>query len=306
MSGKLNFYKSKLDGYKKFYQIVSTIKRIALSKYQFGIARVNTRDYTLRYSKKAFDPVFGGKEEEELCGNSTTFIPVGTNRGNCGPLNSANYRYLGAIIDQTGGKGVSIVNIGKKGLDAIPKLMPEHYQHSLINPDKQAKSFVWANFVSENAATVESDRTQIIFNRFVSAGSQVHAVYNIPSFEKFTASLLEASENEPAENSNYRMANALLDLEENDVRDFYEFHKSLVILNAVSENELSEHAARIIAVEGQLTNIAQLRDSTQMLFNKTRQGAITTALIEILSAMTAMADSQAGSGITKDEFWLTA
>ena len=56
-------------------------------------------------------------------------------------------------------------------------------------------------------------------------------------------------------------------------------------------------------MEGQLTNIGQLRDATQMLYNKTRQAAITTALIEILSAMTAMADAQKGSGITKEKFW---
>ena len=165
MSGKLNFYKSKLDGYKKFYQIVSTIKRIALSKYQFGIARVNTRDYTLRYSKKSFDPIFGGRDEDTLCTEfPTTYVPIGTNRGNCGPLNSSNYRYINAIIDQTAGKGVSIYNIGKKGLDAIPKLMPEHYKLSLINPDKQAKSFVWANFVSEHVSSVEdSERIQVCY-----------------------------------------------------------------------------------------------------------------------------------------------
>eukprot|EP00755_Sulcionema_specki_P028345 Sspe_Gene.1839::Locus_613_Transcript_1_1_Confidence_1.000_Length_1055::g.1839::m.1839 len=114
---------------------------------------------------------------------------------------------------------------------------------------------------------------------------------------------------EPTEAStlnNYRFANALLDKDETDVKDFYEFHRSLALLNAAAENELSEHAARIIAVEGQLTNIAQLRDAAMMIFNKTRQGAITTALIEILSAMTAMGDAAKGSGIKKTRFWETA
>ena len=82
----------------------------------------------------------------------------------------------------------------------------------------------------------------------MSAGSQIHSVYNIPSFAKFTEHLLESSQNEPAENSNYRMANALLDMEEDDVKDFYEFHKSLVILNAVCENELSEYVLQFIFI----------------------------------------------------------
>lgn len=48
---------------------------------------------------------------------------------------------------------------------------------------------------------------------------------------------------------------ALGELEENALEDFYNFHSCLAVLNAVSENELSEYAARIIAVENQLGNI---------------------------------------------------
>ncbi|KAJ9470261.1 ATP synthase gamma chain [Diplonema papillatum] len=309
MSGKLRMYKDKLEGYKKFYSIISTIKRVALSKYQTGVARTKTRDYTLRYSKKAFDVVYAGKEELELCQEgTTTYIPVGTNRGSCGPLNSANYKYLNPIVEANGGS-VRIVPIGKKAHDSVPKLFADQYRVSCLNDDKQAKSFVWANFVLETADVEKSDRIQVVFNRFVSAGQQVQSVYNLPSFEKFVVALSTLSDQgtEPTEGiNNYRFANAVLDMNEEDVKDFYSFHRGLVVLNAVSENELSEHAARIIAVEGQLTNIAQLRDAAQMLFNKTRQGAITTALIEILSAMTAMADATKGSGITKNEFWATS
>eukprot|EP01064_Diplonema_japonicum_P028630 TRINITY_DN442_c2_g1_i1.p2 TRINITY_DN442_c2_g1~~TRINITY_DN442_c2_g1_i1.p2 ORF type:complete len:308 (+),score=100.89 TRINITY_DN442_c2_g1_i1:63-986(+) len=307
MSGKLKFYSEKLAGYKKFYQIVSTIKRVALSKYQAGVARTKTRDYTLRYSKKAFDHVYEGKEEADLCRQfSTTYVPIGTNRGNCGPLNSANYKYLNTIRDEDP-KAIDILPIGKKGHDSIPKIFPEYYKMSCINDDKQAKSLVWANYVMEYVEMdSDKERLQIIYNRYVSAGVQTLKSMNLPSFDAFCEAVAAASENEPAEGSNYRFFNAILDMEEDDVKDFFNFHRTLCMLYCVSENELSEHAARIIAVEGQLTNIAQLRDESQMLFNKTRQGAITTALIEILSAMTAMADAQKGSGIVKDNFWETA
>jgi len=303
MSGKLKFYKEKLDGYRKFYQIVDTIKKIALSKYQLGVGRVKTRDYTLRYSKKAFDSAFAAADEETLVKNfKSLYLSVGTNRGNCGPLNSANYRYLQAAFAGDV-KGAEVTVIGKKPHDAVPRLFPDEYKLTFINDDKYSKSLVWANFLGEHLDAFEHERFQIIFNRYVSAASQTHCVYNIPAWDKFVETLGETAQNEPAENSNYRFANAILDMDEEDVKDFYNFHRNMVILNAVSENELSEHAARIIAVEGQLTNIAELRDAMQMLFNKTRQGAITSALIEILSAMTAMADSQKGSGIVKNDFW---
>ena len=85
-------------------------------------------------------------------------------------------------------------------------------------------------------------RTQLIWDRYQSAASQIMSQYNIPSFERFVEGLKEQSETEPTEgHSNYRFANALLDMDETDVKDFYDFHKTLVILNAVSENELSEY-----------------------------------------------------------------
>jgi F-type H+-transporting ATPase subunit gamma len=75
-------------------------------------------------------------------------------------------------------------------------------------------------------------------------------------------------------------------------------------LNAVSENELSEYAARIVAVEGQMTNIMQLQNKTLYMYNKTRQGSITAALIEILSAISAM-EGNSAKGVKRNEFWST-
>ena len=69
-----------------------------------------------------------------------------------------------------------------------------------------------------------------------------------------------------------------------------------------SRNELSEYAARIVAVEGQLTNITSLQQKTGYLYNKTRQGSITSSLIEIISAMNAM-ESNVAKGVKRNRFW---
>ena len=157
MSGKLKFYAEKLAGYKKFYQIVSTIKKIALSKFQTGIVRVKTRDYTLRYSRKAFEGCFLDKEEEELAkALATVYVSVGTNRGNCGPLNSAKYRYLQSIVDVEP-KNMALLPIGKKGNESCSRLFPDQYKYSLINDDRQAKSLLWANFILEHVDAVSSE-----------------------------------------------------------------------------------------------------------------------------------------------------
>merc|ERR1712093_190651 len=94
-----------------------------------------------------------------------------------------------------------------------------------------------------------------------------------------------------------------MDKEEEEVKDFYDFHRNIAFLNAHSENELSEAAARIMAVEGQLTNIKELLDKFTLLFNKTRQSCVTAALMEIISAKVALEDAEAGEGVQKIRFW---
>ena len=79
MPGKLKVYKEKLDGYKKFYSIVKTIKTVTMAKFRLAMARVKTRDYGLRYTEKAF---FTKQEEAEAIQH------VPTSRGTHSPFSS--------------------------------------------------------------------------------------------------------------------------------------------------------------------------------------------------------------------------
>ena len=291
-------FKDKLEGYKKFYQIVKTIKMVNLAKFSLAIPRTKTRDYTLRYSDKAFG--YTMETEEEMIKKATkplVYVPIFTNRGSCGPLNSATIRYL----DSINSNNAKFVVVGKKGNDSMSKLFPHEFQWGIINDMKQAQHFAFASYVFENAQLIESERMQVIYNRYISAGTQRPHYYNIPTFDKWMDKMTEAS-NGDKEKDRCQFANAVLENDEQVVRDFYQFHGCLVTLNAVCENELSEYAARLVAVEGQLTNINQLMQRTLYVYNKTRQSSITAALIEILSAISAM-EGNASQGVKKTNFW---
>eukprot|EP00455_Lapot_gusevi_P010898 TRINITY_DN14998_c0_g1_i1.p1 TRINITY_DN14998_c0_g1~~TRINITY_DN14998_c0_g1_i1.p1 ORF type:complete len:175 (-),score=55.30 TRINITY_DN14998_c0_g1_i1:290-814(-) len=168
---------------------------------------------------------------------------------------------------------------------------------------KNPMNFAYATYVWENASTLSenTDRIQLFYHRFVSAGAQRAAVYNIPSYAKWLESLGDAASTDN-QKSRYLFANALMNEEEEFIRDYYDFHASLATLNAVCENELSEQAARLMAVEGQLTNIMQLQTRTSNLYNKTRQSSITASLIEVLSAMSSLEGSTT-KGVQRTNFW---
>ena len=306
MSGKLRLYKDKLEGYKRFYAIVKTIKMVTLAKYRQLVSRVKSRDNTLRYAEKAFGS-FQEVTEEEVMKAATKpllYVAISTNRGSCGALNSNMVKYIDSVVNNDGAfKGVKIACAGKKGCDSLNRLYPGNFAMGFINDMKNPLTFAYATFLLEGslAAAPEAERTQIVFNRYISAGQQRQASYNIPSFEKFLERMNQVASSEE-DKANYSFANALVNNDDIIVKDYYDFQSALMVQNAVVENELSEYAARVVAVEGQLTNIMQLQLRTAYLYNKTRQSSITASLIEILSAMSSL-EGNAAKGVKKDAFW---
>jgi ATP synthase F1 gamma subunit len=298
MSGKLRLYKDKLEGYKKFYSIIKTIKMVTMAKYQLAMARVKTRDYTLRYTEKAFSAATNEAAAIAAAQGTLLYIPITSNRGSCGSLNSQAYKYVESILSPK----CQLMAIGKKGNDSLSKLFPKEFKFAIINDMKNPMHFGYATYIWEHALTfTDAERVQILYNRYVSAGIQRQAIYNIPSYAKWCEGLADASSTDN-QKGRYLFANAILDMEEETIRDFYDFHATLTVLNAVAENELSEQAARLVAVEGQLTNILQLQQRTNYLYNKTRQSSITASLIEILSAMSSL-EGNAAKGVKREKFW---
>jgi ATP synthase F1 gamma subunit len=300
MSGKLRLYKDKLEGYKKFYSIVKTIKMVTMAKFRVSQVRTRTRDFTLRYTEKAFsNPTFDQDAALAANQNPVVYIPVTTNRGSCGALNSNTYKYLEPLLQQQ----AVVMPLGKKGQDSLSKLFPNSFKFSIIHDMKNPMGFGYATYIWENANSYaeNTERYQVVFHRFVSAAAQRAAVYNIPSYNKWMEGLTDAASTDN-QKSRYLFANALMNEEEEFIRDYYDFHASLAILNAVCENELSEQAARLMAVEGQMTNIMQLQTKTNSLYNKTRQSSITASLIEVLSAMSSL-EGNAAKGVQRTNFW---
>ncbi|CCW70396.1 unnamed protein product [Phytomonas sp. Hart1] len=303
MSGKLRFFKEKLEGYNHFFSIVKTIKMVTMAKFRQLQVRMKTRDYTLRYTEKAFGTANaverGGTADSKYM---QVCIPVMTNRGSCGALNSNMLKTVDLMSDSK----MVLMPLGKKGVESMFKLYPDSFGYGIINDMKEPMHFAYATYVWENVTSLcpDADGFRIIFHRCISAGSQRQCCYNIPSYDKWKADLGDASSSENQKHR-YLFANALLNEDEELIRDFYDFHASLAVLNAVCENELSEQAARLVAVEGQLSNITTLQQLTSSLYNKTRQSSITSSLIEIISAMTSL-ESNSAKGVQRMNFWESA
>lgn len=300
MSGKLRLYKEKLEGYNRFYSIVKTIKMVTLAKFRQAQTRIKTRDYTLRYTEKAFGkPTVRDGDALASTTASILYIPVMTNRGSCGALNSNLVKTVDSVLNSKS----TLMPLGKRGIESLSKLYPDNFKLGIINDMKEPMHFAYATFVWENAKTLapDADRYVVLFHRCISASAQRQCYYAIANYDKWRENI-EVAASPDAQRTRYFFANTLLSGDDEFVRDFYDFHASLALLNAVCENELSEQAARLVAVEGQLSNISSLQQRTSSLYNKTRQSSITSSLIEIISAMTSLEDN-ATKGVQRTKFW---
>ena len=65
-------------------------------------------------------------------------------------------------------------------------------------------------------------------------------------------------------------------------------HISVQILNAFLQNETSEHAARMAAMDNASKNCTELVESLTLVYNKARQAAITAELMDIVGGAEAL------------------
>eukprot|EP00951_Prasinocladus_malaysianus_P032909 scaffold322717_cov45-Prasinocladus_malaysianus.AAC.1 len=58
--------------------------------------------------------------------------------------------------------------------------------------------------------------------------------------------------------------------------------------NALAENSSSENASRMAAMESSTQNASEMLEKLTLLYNRSRQAAITNELIEIISGASAL------------------
>jgi F-type H+-transporting ATPase subunit gamma len=74
------------------------------------------------------------------------------------------------------------------------------------------------------------------------------------------------------------------------LRDLAEFQLAATLYNAMLENNCSEHASRMSAMENSTKSAGEMLESLTLKYNRDRQANITTSLVEIISGAAALVD----------------
>jgi len=240
-------------------------------------------------SHRRFPMIFGREHPK-----SVLVISVSSDRGLCGAFNSNVAKSTQSLIAElkSHGKSVRVLSIGKKSYDLMKTHMNniEIFQTEAKGPSvddaiKITASLMW-NFREEKI-----DECYLVYNEFVSVVSQQIKKFQLLPFNVYKK--LEDSEKTEDDKYDESMKASYHICEPHPMEIINDMITDVIaacIYRAMLENAASEHGARMTAMDNASRNAGEMIKKLNVQYNRIRQTAITTELIEIISGAEAIND----------------
>ncbi|MBL8659404.1 MAG: F0F1 ATP synthase subunit gamma [Rhodospirillales bacterium] len=221
--------------------------------------------------------------------NSYLIVAVTGDRGLCGGFNSSIVRETRRRITALEGEGkqVKLLCVGRKGRDVLRRDHAGRIVDSMENVTRSGAQFAPARDIAKRLRNMfeagEFDTCIVIYNTFKSAISQEVTVKQIIPFpvEQLAAG---GKDRVAASEAEYELEPG----EDQLLGSLLPANLSMQIFRALLESYASEQGARMTAMENATNNAADMIDKLRLKYNRTRQAAITTELIEIISGAEAL------------------
>ena len=207
---------------------------------------------------------------------------VTADKGLCGGFNMATIKTVSKLITEYEAKGIKVRlrAAGRKGVDyfSFQGLTLEQKVSDLSSAPEYDRAAEFIHAVVEDFRNEVTDKVIIVYNGFLNMLTQEIRVRDLLPIS------LDAVE---AKNTD-----SMLDIEPDDDQEvlneltdkYIDFNMYYALIDSLA----AEHSARMQAMEAATKNAKEKVDSLTVEYNKARQAAITTELIEIISGVEAL------------------
>ena len=285
MSG-LKEIRNRISSVSSTMQITNAMKMVSASKLKKAQDSISA---TLPYSNKLSGLIQNISTSGESL-DSPFFIQrsikkilavaITSNKGLCGGFNSNVIKEVSRLIEtKYVSKNVEIICIGKKGRDILSKknnvidsFNSVYDEFSYENVKKIAELFM------EKFSDESYDEIILVYNHSKNAATQHLTIEPyLPIEEDAEESSAQASRDYIFEPSQSEILNELIP-------------KALVVqlFKAISDSIAGEHGARMTAMYKATENASEIRDQLKLTYNKARQTAITSEILEIVGGAEAL------------------
>ena len=286
--------RDRIGSVKNTRKITSAMKMVAAAKLRRAQDQAEaSRPYAERMERMLGDLASRSSSDLPLIAgtgkNDTHMIILGTaDRGLCGGFNANLVKEARKMILelQSDGKQVKLYCIGKKGAQALNREFGDLIVKRVEDLDKPALSYDKAGAIAEDILTMFDDgafdAATLIYAQFQSAISQVVTRQQLVPFAVEAAEV--AAEEAGEDDSAYEFEPS----EEAILAELLPRNVGVQVFKALLENAASEQGARMTAMDNATRNAGDMIDKLTLLYNRSRQAAITKELIEIVSGAEAL------------------
>jgi F-type H+-transporting ATPase subunit gamma len=274
-------------------QITSAMKMVSASKLRKAQDAVTQmRPYALKL-QEVLQGLSSGLDTAEneygrtSDGKNVLIVAVTSNRGLCGGFNSQVIKRVNKMIQTTyTEKNITVLTFGKKAEDAYRKtdyfikgtLLPRNTNEIFENLD-YAHASAAASKIMDAFAAKQFDEVVLVYNHFKNAATQI-----VMEEQFLPIAPLEASENTSTSSVDYLFEPS----KEEIVSDLIPKSLKTQFYKALLDSHAGEHGARMTAMHKATDNATEMVKDLKLTYNKARQAAITTEILEIVGGAEAL------------------
>jgi len=239
-------------------------------------------DIAARVSKVQDEGNIGRAFVQNDIPKTVDIVFVTADKGLCGGFNMATIKTVSKLISEYEAKGskVRLRAAGRKGVDffSFQGVALEQKASDLSSAPEYDRAAEFIHSVVEDFKNEITDKVIVVYNGFLNMLSQEIRVRELLPIS------LDAVEIE----DNSSMLNIEPDDDEEVLNELTDKYIDFNMYYALIDSLAAEHSARMQAMEAATKNAKEKVNSLTVEYNKARQAAITTELIEIISGVEAL------------------
>jgi F-type H+-transporting ATPase subunit gamma len=281
--------KERINSVSSTQQITKAMKMVAAAKLRKAQDKITQmRPYSQKLTAILNNISSGSESNMEIVYaqerevRNVLIIPITSDKGLCGAFNSNVLK--ATVVDLNthfAGKNITVLPLGKKAFEFFSKrgynVIADYYQvFSDVSFDnvKDAAEYAMKAFEDE-----VYDQVVMVYNEFKNVATQIVQVEQFLPIQK-----AEVAEDLRGADTDYivepSQAYIIEELVPNSLK--IQFYKAVLDSNA------SEHGARMTAMDKATENAGELLKELKLIYNRTRQAAITNEILEIVAGAEAL------------------
>lgn len=281
----------RIESTKNTQQITKAMKMVSAAKLRRAqLTIVGMRPYAKALRGLIGDIARTGKVshpllQRPLSPRRVLLVVVTSDRGLCGAFNTNVNKFAERYLKENRSSldVVDVIAIGRKGSDFLRRRgqKPVKVILNLAKDISYDFACAMAREVMDAYISGQYEEVRFVYNEFKSAISQTVSCETLLP--------LEISDGPAEDTLNQIPADMLFEPQPQDViEQLVQKHFNIQVYRVLCESVAAEHGARMTSMENATKNAGEMIRTLTLTYNKARQAAITTELIEITSGAEAL------------------